>query len=215
LVGRVTEHNFDETSKFVGQFSEFCATYPNAALSLAGQLRVEDESIRREFVSIASRIGSEHQRAGMEIIPGVSRAEHKHPKSTSVDQTASVDSPELKESLGQIRLATLPELAIVADFSDEGGRGAREQEGSEFESSEQSNSEFPGQTPRRLDSLGEVSRGSESTGPESRGPESRGPESRGPESSRQGLTAEKPADRATSRPPSGIVPRRTGVLLRR
>lgn len=112
LVGKVTEHNFEESSKFVGQFSEFCAHNPHAARNLAEQLSVSDESIRQQFISIASRIGNQG-RERSSIASGL-----------VVDDLSS-DSPEqassegLKDSLGHIRLATLPDLMAAPETTSQ------------------------------------------------------------------------------------------------
>lgn len=104
LVGRVTEHNFEETSKFVGQFSEFCAAYPKAVQNLAGHLNIRDDSIRQEFVAITARIGGLQEKGQYsQTLPGRQRED------TRV-VPVEVASDELRESLGHIQLATLPDL---------------------------------------------------------------------------------------------------------
>ena len=104
LVGRVTEHNFEETSKFVGQFSEFCATYPKAVQNLASHLNIQDESIRQEFVAVTARIGRTQEQV---------RYTRASPGSVSQDgwlAPGEIASEELRDSLGHIHLATLPDL---------------------------------------------------------------------------------------------------------
>ncbi len=137
LIGKVTEHNFDETSKFVGQLSQFCAAYPTAAQNLAASLNVNRESIRQEFATIATRIASQQGNAlarqlSLSALPAT---EHALP----VDSTQSAlpsaeltltdsgpsnpDPADLRTELGQVRIATLPEVAQDSELSDhESGR---------------------------------------------------------------------------------------------
>jgi hypothetical protein len=202
LVGRVTEHNFEETSKFVGQFSEFCANYPQAAESLASQLRVEDESIRREFTTIATRIGGQHPRAAAGRPSDEMFAETvRHTAKVEVSLT-DADSLELKDSLGQIRLATLPELAVMAELSDIQSDSPADQ----FDASSQDMtfSQDMGRPVSPEWSAG-TSRTSNATLPPSTEQSSRN----------RHLWAGEPSDESTEGIPSGIVPRRSGVLLRR
>jgi hypothetical protein len=99
LVGKVTEHNFEETSRFVCQLSEFCGNHPLAAQRLTEQLTVNDESIRREFESIVSKIAYKRFHA-----PG-----HWAPSTTSV-KSREDEQVVLQSSIGGIQLATLPEI---------------------------------------------------------------------------------------------------------
>jgi hypothetical protein len=101
LVGKVTEHNFEETSRFVSQLSDFCATYPMAAQRLAEQLTVADESIRQEFESIATRIS---EKRSLPAYAGTDRA--------SLMAGINDDPAPLRSSLGEIQLATIPEIPV-------------------------------------------------------------------------------------------------------
>lgn len=105
LVGKVTEHNFEETSRFVCQLSEFCANHPIAAQRLTEQLTVTDESIRQEFESIVTQIAFKRSQAlGVQL---------GHPPvhvniSKRSDET---EAAPIQASIGKIQLAALPEIS--------------------------------------------------------------------------------------------------------
>lgn len=208
LVGRVTEHNFEETSKFVGQFSEFCANYPQAAESLASQLRVDDESIRREFTTIATRIGGQHPRAAAGRPSDEMFAETGRQTAKVEVSPTDMDSLELKDSLGQIRLATLPELAVMAELSDIQPDSSADQIDASSQGMTFSRDMSFSQSMGRPVSP-EWSAGTSRTGNEQL------PSSTEQSSRNRNLQAVEPAYDSAQGIPSGIVPRRSGVLLRR
>lgn len=107
MVGKITDHNYQETSRFVCQLSEVCAKYPQAAQSIAGQLNVHQESVRNEFAAIAAQISLERRQR----ISADSRTD-------TATQTVSRDAePNLRESLGEVQIATLPDVKPPTDLA--------------------------------------------------------------------------------------------------
>ncbi len=58
FVGKTADYNFIETAKFVSQISQVCQSNPSAAQALAMRLDRIDDSTRREFAEIVTRIAS-------------------------------------------------------------------------------------------------------------------------------------------------------------
>lgn len=58
FVGKTADYNFVETSKFISQISRVCQTNPSAAHALAMRLDHIDDTTRREFAEIVTRIAS-------------------------------------------------------------------------------------------------------------------------------------------------------------
>jgi hypothetical protein len=56
FVGKTADYNFVETAKFITQISQVCKMNPVAAQSLVSKLDKIDESTRREFASIVTRM---------------------------------------------------------------------------------------------------------------------------------------------------------------
>jgi hypothetical protein len=106
MVGKITDHNYQETSRFVCQLSEVCAKHPQAAQSIAGQLNVHHESVRNEFAAIAAQISLQRRQR----ISAQNRTD-------TASQIASSDSdPNLRESLGSVQIATLPDVVPSANL---------------------------------------------------------------------------------------------------
>ncbi|MBX3422265.1 MAG: hypothetical protein KF752_11985 [Pirellulaceae bacterium] len=123
LVGKVTEHNYDETSRFVCQLSEFCAANPGASQQIAGQLSVRDETAGREFSQIAARIAMrKHALRSNPQQP--SRLAQQPSQSSQPEIVVFSDQPgEALRTLGQVRLATLPDLELQAATDDADSSG--------------------------------------------------------------------------------------------
>lgn len=65
FVGKTADYNFMETAKFISQICQVCRQHPDAAIGLAMQLSKVDESTRREFADLASRLSSEAMQADL------------------------------------------------------------------------------------------------------------------------------------------------------
>ncbi|MCA9132629.1 MAG: hypothetical protein KDA45_05730 [Planctomycetales bacterium] len=58
FVGKTADYNFVETAKFISEISQICQMNPAAAQALAMKLDRVDETTRREFAEIVTRIAS-------------------------------------------------------------------------------------------------------------------------------------------------------------
>lgn len=58
FVGKTADYNFVETAKFISQISQVCQANPSAAQALVMRLDRIDDSTRREFAEIVTRIAS-------------------------------------------------------------------------------------------------------------------------------------------------------------
>jgi hypothetical protein len=58
LVGKSADHNFVETSRFVGQISQAAETRPTGMQQLAGRLTKTDPNVRNEFATLSAAIFS-------------------------------------------------------------------------------------------------------------------------------------------------------------
>lgn len=56
FVGKTADYNFSETAKFISQISQICTSSPATAQGLAMKLDKVDDTVRREFASLAAKI---------------------------------------------------------------------------------------------------------------------------------------------------------------
>ncbi|HAC90742.1 MAG TPA: hypothetical protein DCF63_08925 [Planctomycetaceae bacterium] len=106
MVGKITDHNYQETSRFVCQLSEVCAKHPQAAQSIAGQLNVHHESVRNEFAAIAAQISLQRRQ----------RISAQNRTDTASPIAGSDSGATLRESLGSVQIATLPDVVPSANL---------------------------------------------------------------------------------------------------
>lgn len=108
LVAKTADHNFAETAQFVSQLSQVCSTNPSAALALAGQLNDVDDTVKQEFIALATRIGD-------------AKAVSQH-KARALDQ--EVEPRAMAQTLAELKVAsTVPPM--VAHRAETGVRGER------------------------------------------------------------------------------------------
>ena len=65
LVGKSADHNFVETSRFVGQISQAAETRPNGMQQLANRLTKTDPAVRGQFATLSAAIFNRASEAGM------------------------------------------------------------------------------------------------------------------------------------------------------